>query len=69
VKQKRDYLTGRSSASWLYMSRLSALKEYAFMKALHSHGFPTPTPVDQNRHVVLMSVAKVRDLLNKHLFK
>lgn len=58
VKQKRDYLLERSSASWLYMSRLSALKEYAFMKALHEHGFPTPTPIDQNRHVVLMSVAK-----------
>ncbi|KAG5177870.1 RIO1 family-domain-containing protein [Tribonema minus] len=58
VKQKRDYLRGRSSANWLYLSRLSALKEYAFMKALHAHGFPTPLPVDQNRHVVLMGVAK-----------
>jgi RIO-like serine/threonine protein kinase len=32
VKSKRDYLGGRSSFSWLYLSRLAALKEYAFMK-------------------------------------
>lgn len=55
VKNKRDYLQHRKSASWLYMSRLAALREYAFMKALHTNGFPTPTPIDQNRHVVLMS--------------
>ena len=37
------------------MSRLAAIKEYAFMKALHAHGFPTPIPFDQNRHIVAMS--------------
>ena len=31
------------------------MKEYAFMKALHAHGFPTPTPIDQSRHIVAMS--------------
>lgn len=25
------------------------------MKALHAHGFPTPTPIDQSRHIVAMS--------------
>lgn len=49
VKNKRDYLRARTSASWLYMSRLSALKEFAFMKVLFEHGFPTPTPIDNNR--------------------
>eukprot|EP00904_Undaria_pinnatifida_P010092 jgi/Undpi1/6212/HiC_scaffold_20.g08696.m1 len=58
VKNKRDYLKTRTSVSWLYMSRLSALKEFAFMKTLFQHGFPTPTPLDHNRHVVLMSHAK-----------
>ena len=33
------------------MSRLAALREFAFMKALHENGFPTPTPIDQNRCV------------------
>ena len=34
VKSKRDYLRHRSSYNWLYLSRLAALKEYAFMKVL-----------------------------------
>uniref|UniRef100_M1BX35 non-specific serine/threonine protein kinase n=1 Tax=Solanum tuberosum TaxID=4113 RepID=M1BX35_SOLTU len=32
VKAKRDYLRHRSSFNWLYLSRLAALKEFAFMK-------------------------------------
>jgi RIO-like serine/threonine protein kinase len=30
--QKRDYLQNRKSTSFLYLSRLAALKEFAFMK-------------------------------------
>jgi RIO kinase 2 len=56
VKSKRDYLIGRQSASWLYMSRLAALREFAYMKALYNHGFPTPVPIDHNRHCILMSL-------------
>lgn len=55
VRRHRDYMAGKHKASWLYMSRLAAIKEFAFMKALYAHGFPTPTPIDQNRHVVVMS--------------
>ncbi|KAJ1933462.1 Serine/threonine-protein kinase rio2, partial [Kickxella alabastrina] len=54
VKLKRDYFRQDQSPSWMYMSRLSAMKEYAFMKVLHEHNFPVPTPVDQNRHCVVM---------------
>ena len=32
VKSKRDYLAHRRSFNWLYLSRLAALKEFAFMK-------------------------------------
>lgn len=32
VKSKRDYLKHRRSYNWLYLSRLAALKEFAFMK-------------------------------------
>lgn len=32
VKSKRDYLRHRSNYNWLYLSRLAALKEFAFMK-------------------------------------
>ncbi|KAI0788579.1 RIO1-domain-containing protein [Abortiporus biennis] len=54
IKEKRDYLGKRKSASWMYMSRLAAQKEWAFMKVLHEHDFPVPKPVDQARHCILM---------------
>jgi RIO kinase 2 len=56
VKANRDYLRNRSSASWMYMSRLAALKEFEFMKALRREGFPVPEPLGQNRHTVIMSL-------------
>ena len=56
IKTKRDYLEHRTSASWLYMSRLAALREFTYMKALHAHGFPTPIPYDQSRHCIVMSL-------------
>ncbi len=55
VKNNRDYLKKRKSASWMYLSRLSAMKEYAFMKILYENEFPVPKPIDQNRHCVVMS--------------
>ncbi|KAK4996925.1 hypothetical protein LTR28_000026, partial [Elasticomyces elasticus] len=39
VKTNRDYLRNRSSASWMYLSRLAAMKEYAFMRVLKDNGF------------------------------
>ncbi|KAL9073340.1 MAG: hypothetical protein Q9161_002955 [Pseudevernia consocians] len=56
IKNNRDYLKHRSSASWLYMSRLSALKEFAFMKVLRENGFRVPEPVAQSRHTVVMEL-------------
>ncbi|KAJ1914518.1 Serine/threonine-protein kinase rio2 [Tieghemiomyces parasiticus] len=54
VKNNRDYLQGRHTASWMYLSRLSATKEVAFMRVLKEHGFPVPIPYDHNRHCVVM---------------
>ncbi|KAI9490670.1 RIO1 family-domain-containing protein [Zychaea mexicana] len=56
IKSKRDYLQKRKSASWMYMSRLAAMKEFAFMKVLHENGFPVPEPVDLSRHCVVMEL-------------
>lgn len=58
VKTNRDYLKGRSAQSWLYLSRIASLKEFAFMKALHNKGFPTPEPIDSSRHAIVMSHIK-----------
>ena len=38
------------------MSRLSALKEFAFMKVLKENGFRVPEPVAQSRHTVVMEL-------------
>jgi RIO kinase 2 len=40
----------------MYMSRLAALKEYAFMTALRENGFPVPEPLAQSRHTIVMSL-------------
>lgn len=56
IKTNRDYLRHRSSASWMYMSRLAAVKEFAFMKALRESGYPVPEPIAQNRHTIVMSL-------------
>lgn len=58
IKTKRDYLQGRHKSNWLYISRLAATKEFAFMKALHQNDFSVPTPVDQNRHCVVMQLCE-----------
>nr|CAD7603626.1 unnamed protein product [Timema genevievae] len=56
IKEKRDYHQHRKAASWLYLSRISATKEFAYMKALKDRGFPVPKPIDFNRHCVIMEL-------------
>ncbi|XP_038661144.1 serine/threonine-protein kinase RIO2 isoform X2 [Scyliorhinus canicula] len=56
LKNKRDYHKHRQKMSWLYLSRLAATKEFAYMKALYDRGFPVPKPVDFNRHAVVMEL-------------
>ena len=56
VKTNRDYLKNRQSASWMYLSRLAAIKEYAFMQALGEEGFPVPEPIAQSRHTIVMNL-------------
>ncbi|XP_042546891.1 serine/threonine-protein kinase RIO2 [Dipodomys spectabilis] len=66
LKNKRDYHKHRHSVSWLYLSRLSAMKEFAYMKALHDRKFPVPKPVDYNRHAVVMELINGYPLCQIH---
>jgi len=52
--------------SWLFLSKISALKEYTFMKALNDVGYPTPTPIAQNRHLVAMGLIRGIPLYQLH---
>lgn len=54
VKANRDYLRNRSTGSWMYLSRLAAMKEYAFMQVLRREGFRVPEPLGQSRHTIVM---------------
>ena len=56
VKEKRDYQKRGRKVSWIYLSRLAATKEFAFMSALHKNDFPVPNPIDTCRHVVVMGL-------------
>ncbi|KAJ9602848.1 Serine/threonine-protein kinase rio2 [Cladophialophora chaetospira] len=61
VRNKRDYARTkaqkeRGAGSWMYMSRLAAVKEFTFLQALYEAGFSVPTPLGQNRHQLIMSL-------------
>jgi RIO kinase 2 len=56
VKANRDYLRNKTTGSWMYLSRLAAMKEYAFMQVLHREGFPVPEPIAQTRHTLVMEL-------------
>lgn len=66
LKNKRDYHKHRHNVSWLYLSRLSAMKEFAYMKALHERKFPVPKPIDYNRHAVVMELINGYPLCQIH---
>lgn len=56
LKNKRDYHAKRNTMSWIYLSRISATKEFAFMNVLYDNDFPVPKPIDCNRHCVVMEL-------------
>ena len=58
VREKRDYHKNRRNMNWLYLSRISATKEFAYMKALKDRGFPIPAPIDFNRHCIVMELVE-----------
>ncbi|KAJ1605059.1 RIO-like kinase domain-containing protein [Cryptosporidium canis] len=73
VKNTRDYLRNRKTSSWLYLSRLAALKEFSCLKALYENGFDSgeikvPEPIDWNRHAIVMELIDAVPLNSiKHL--
>ncbi|KAL9613704.1 MAG: hypothetical protein Q9167_001781 [Letrouitia subvulpina] len=56
VKNNRNYSKRQQVASWMHMSRLAALKEFSFMRALYENGFSIPEPIAQNRHTIVMEL-------------
>lgn len=54
TRKKRGYLTRSGHVSWHFQSRLAAKKEFQVMTQVHNAGVSVPTPIHQNRHVVVM---------------
>lgn len=54
ARVNREYMPGSTHCSWLYASRLSAEREFEALKHLHQ-SVNVPLPIDNNRHVIVMS--------------
>jgi RIO kinase 2 len=57
VKRVREHLGEREHFSWIYASRLAAEREYKVMNMLYPK-VSIPRPFDQNRHAIVMELAK-----------
>jgi len=55
VRRVRVYVGDRRHTSWLYISRLSAKREFEALKILYPLGVAVPEPIAHNRHVVVIS--------------
>ncbi|KAK0715737.1 RIO1 family-domain-containing protein [Lasiosphaeris hirsuta] len=56
VKSNRDYLKKNKTGSWMHLSCLAAMKEFAFMQALEAECFPVPHPIANSRHTIVMAL-------------
>ncbi len=57
VKRVREHLADREHFSWIYAARLAAQREYGIMTTLYPE-VSIPKPIDQNRHAIVMELAK-----------
>ncbi|MFW9827894.1 MAG: RIO1 family regulatory kinase/ATPase [Candidatus Thorarchaeota archaeon] len=63
IKQLRDLIGDRSHLSWLYINRLAAKKEYEALENISKLKLNTPKPIAYNRHVIIMSYLKGKELV------
>lgn len=57
VKRVREHIGEREHFSWIYAARLAAEREYEVMTRLYPK-VSIPKPFDQNRHAIVMALAK-----------
>lgn len=57
VKRVREHIGEREHFSWIYAARLAAGREYEVMTRLYPK-VSIPKPFDQNRHAIVMALAK-----------
>ena len=57
IKRVREHIGEREHFSWIYAARLAAQREYEIMTTLYPK-VSIPKPFDQNRHAIVMELAK-----------
>lgn len=57
IKRVREHIGEREHFSWIYAARLAAQREYEIMTKVYPH-VSIPKPLDQNRHAIVMEIAK-----------
>ena len=67
VKRVREHIGEREHFSWIYAARLAAEREYGIMTKLYPK-VSIPKPFDQNRHAIVMELAKGSLLSKTKLF-
>ena len=55
TRRKRGYVADRRHVSWIYQSRLAAEREFKALRLVQSAEVSAPEPIQQNRHVLVMS--------------
>jgi len=69
IKQLRDIVGKRAHLSWLYINRLAAKKEFEALKRIYTLNLNTPKPISYNRHIVVMSYLRGKELVHYRSIK
>jgi len=69
IKQLRSFLGNRKHASWLYVNRLAATKEFEALGKVYELKLNTPQPIGYNRHMIVMSYLRGKELAYHSVIK
>lgn len=69
IKKYRSFIGKRTHLSWLYINRLAAKREYRALNKIYLHKLNTPKPIAFNRHAVVMSYLRGKELVYCHSIK
>lgn len=63
IKRYRDLIGDRGHLSWLYVNRLAAKREFEALTKIYTLQLNTPKPIAYNRHVIVMSYLKGKEIV------
>lgn len=62
IRKTRNIIKNRKHLSWLYVNRLAARREFEALKKIYTLKLNTPKPITFNRHIVVMSYLRGKEL-------